>query len=79
MRVSSRPIDVRFQGAPLAQALLLLAEAANLNLVVGEGVEGVVSADFRRVAPLTAMQALAEAHGIELSFQGRTVIARRRL
>lgn len=72
-----RPIDVRLSGAPLASALALLAEAAGLGLVVGEGVEGTVSVDLRNVRPLDAMRAIAEAHGVELTFVGRTVIARR--
>lgn len=71
-----RPIDVRFERAPLTSALLLLAEQADLGLVVGEGVEGSVSASLSRVRPLQAMRALAEAHGVELTFVGRTVIAR---
>lgn len=71
-----RPIDVRFDRAPLASALSLLAEQASLGLVVGEGVEGSVSASLTRVRPLAAMQALAEAHDVELTFVGRTVIAR---
>lgn len=73
-----RVIDVRFEQAPLASALSLLADAANLGLVVGEGVDGSVSADLRRVRPWIAMQALAEAHEVELSRVGRTVIARGR-
>jgi len=71
-----RAIDVRFDRAPLASALSLLAEQANLGLVVAEGVEGSVSASLTRVRPLAAMQALAEAHHVELTFVGRTVIAR---
>lgn len=71
-----RPIDVRFERAPLTSALLLLAAQADLGLVVGEGAEGSVSASLSRVPPLATMRALAEAHGVELTFVGRTVIAR---
>lgn len=75
--VRGRRVDARFHGAPLAHALRLLAEAADLGLVIGDGVEGTVSLDLRDVAPLTAMEAIAQAHGIELEIVGRTVIARR--
>jgi type II secretory pathway component HofQ len=70
-------VDARFQGAPLESALRLLAEAANVGLVIGEGVEGTVSLDLRGVSPLEAMEALAEAHGLTISRVGRTLIARR--
>ncbi|HJL17486.1 MAG TPA: hypothetical protein RMH99_17585 [Sandaracinaceae bacterium LLY-WYZ-13_1] len=71
-------VDVRFERAPLAEALWLLADAADVGLVVGEGVDAPVTADLRRVRPLAAMRALAEAHGVELARRGRIVIARRR-
>lgn len=73
-----RPVDVRLHGAPLASALALLADAANVGLVIGEGVTGTVSVDLRRVRPLQAMRALAEAHGVELTLVGRTIVARGR-
>ncbi len=72
-----RVIDVRFEEASLAHALTMLADAANIGLVIGEGVEGTVSIDLRRVRPLDAMRALAEAHGVELALVGRTIVARR--
>lgn len=71
-----RPIDVSFERAPLAQALQVLADAAGVGLVVAEGVEGEVSLTLRRVQPLEAMRALAEAHGVSLTFVGGNVIAR---
>jgi hypothetical protein len=69
-------ISAHFDAAPLASALRFLAEASDLGIVIGEGIEGSVSADLRDVRSVTAMQTLAEAHGVELSFVGRTVIAR---
>jgi hypothetical protein len=72
-------VDARFERAPLASALRLLAESAGLGLVVGDGVEGEVSIDLRGVRPLIAMQVLADAHGVDLEVVGRTVIVRGRL
>lgn len=70
-------ISARFHRAPLESALRFLAEASDLGIVIGEGIDGHVSADLRDVRSVAAMQAVAEAHGVELSFVGRTVIARR--
>ncbi len=71
-----RPIDVSFERAPLPDALRMLADAAGVGLVIGEGVTGDVSLTLRGVQPLEAMRALAEAHGVSLTFVGRSVIAR---
>lgn len=73
-----RPVDVRFHRAPLSSALRLLAEAADLSIVIDEGLDREITADLRRVDPVEAMRALAQAHQIELSVVGRTVIARSR-
>jgi hypothetical protein len=73
-----RPVDVRLERAPLSSALRLLAEAADLGIVIGEGLEAPVTVDLRRVRPVEAMRALAVAHDVELSVVGRTVVARRR-
>lgn len=68
---------MQLEDAPLASALRLLAEAAGVGVVVGEGIEEPVSVSLRGVRPLEAMEALAAAHGVELARVGRTVIARR--
>lgn len=71
-------IDVRLERARLSNALRFLAEQANLGIVIGDGLDQEISADLRRVRPVEAMQALAEAHHVELRIIGRTVIAQRR-
>jgi len=71
-------LDLRLERAPLSNALRLLADAADLGIVIGEGVDREVSCDLRRVRPVEAMQALAEAHDIELRVIGRTTIVARR-
>ncbi len=70
-------IDVRLERARLVSALRLLAEAAGLSIVIGEGLDQEITVDLRRVRPLEAMRALAAAYGVELAFVGRTVVARR--
>ncbi|MCA9605739.1 MAG: hypothetical protein KC619_09100 [Myxococcales bacterium] len=71
-------IDVHFVRARLSNALRFLADAADLGIVLGEGLDAEVTADLRRVRPVEAMHALAEAHHVELRIIGRTVIAQRR-
>ena len=75
--VGGRRIDVRFEQAPLSSALRVLAEAAELGIVIGEGLDDRISLDLRRVRPVEAMHALARAHGVELELVGGTVVARR--
>jgi hypothetical protein len=70
-------IDVRFEQAPLSSALRLLAEAASLGIVIGEGLDDRISVDLRRVRPIEAMHAIARAHRVELELVGGTVVARR--
>ena len=73
-----RRIDVRLERARLSNAFRLLAEAANLGIVLGEGLDREISVDLRRVRPVEAMQVLAEAHDIDLRVIGQTVVAQRR-
>lgn len=77
-RVPGRRINVRFDGARLDSAFRLLAEAADVSIVLGEGLDADVTVELRSVHPMEAMRVLAEAHGVELRRIGETVIARRR-
>lgn len=77
VRRAGRPVDVRLERAPLSSALRLLAEAADLGIVIGEGLETPVTVELRGVHPVEAMRALAAAHGVALSRIGRTFVARR--
>lgn len=69
-------VDVRFEGAALREAMRLLAEVAQLDLVVEGDVAGTVSLDLRDVRPLDAMRAIAAAHGAEVEVSGRLVVVR---
>ncbi len=71
-------IDVQLHRARLSNALRLLADAADLGIVIGEGLDSQITVDLRRVRPVEAMQALAQAYQVDLHVIGRTVIARRR-
>lgn len=68
-------VDLDLRGAPMREALILLADAAGLNLVVGEGVEGRITVRLRRVRAGRAMHALAAAHRVQLEIEGNLVVA----
>ena len=70
-------IDVSLERARLSNALRLLADAADLGIVIGEGLDSEITVDLRRVRPLEAMRALAQAYDIDLQVIGRTIVARR--
>ena len=69
-----RRVDIAFHQADLPNALRLLADAAGVQLVVSDGVDGSITASFRRVDPLDAMVLLAETHGAEVELRGRFAV-----
>lgn len=73
---SARRVDVDLHRAPLADALSLLAEAAGRSLICEPDLGASVSVRLRRVDPLRAMHALAEAHGVEVQVAHGVLIAR---
>lgn len=70
-------IDVSLERARLSNALRLLADAADLGIVIGEGLDSEITVDLRRVRPVEAMRALAQAYDVDLEVIGRTIVARR--
>jgi len=75
---SGRRVNARFDDADLSDALRMLADAAGRSLVVGDGVAGRVTLDLQRVDPLSALIALAEAHGARVSTRGSIVVVETR-
>ena len=78
VRHRARRIDVRFHRAGLHHAIELLADEARVSVVVDESLRGEVSLRLRRVDPLEALYALAEAHGAQVRRQGEVLILARR-
>lgn len=60
---SRRRIDVKLHQADLTEALRLIAHSGGINLVIGQGVEGQVTVELRRVTAFAALLAIAQAHG----------------
>jgi hypothetical protein len=72
------PVDVSFHRSDMASAFQLLAEAGGFDLVMGEGLTGQVSATLRGIDPYDALRAMAEANGVEVRYDGRVVLVRKR-
>ena len=62
----------------MASAFQLLAEAGGFDVVMGEGLTGQVSATLRRIDPYDALQAMAEANGVDVRYDGRVVLVKKR-
>ena len=75
--VEERRIDVSLHGAPLSDALTLLAEEAGLDIVIEDALPDPVTLRLRSVRPGEALEALASAYGVTLSTVAGTVVARR--
>lgn len=69
-------VDASFHRADLSDALRMLADAGGLDVVVAEGVRGVVTLALRDVDPYDAIVAVASAHGARVSVRGRVVVVR---
>lgn len=66
--------NIRLYQASLDNALRLLAEAGGIDLVMQGELKTPVSVELRGVEPFDAMQALADAHGLSLTYRGGIVI-----
>ncbi len=72
------PVDVTLHESDMANAFQLLADAGGFNLVMADHLEGRVSATLRSVDPYEALEAVAAAHGVEVRYDGRVVVVRKR-
>jgi len=72
----SRRIDVDLARAPIAEALRLLADAAEFDVVVGDDVIDEVTMRLRQVRVRDALDAIAATHGLEMEWRGRVLLVR---
>lgn len=68
--------DVRLRDARLDDALRMLAEAANLGLVLPEPLTQPIRLELRAVDPVDVIEMLAASHGLEVRWQGRVLVVR---
>jgi len=63
-------VDLELSRAPIGEAFRFLAEAANVNVVLGDGVEGEVTLRLRRVTVRDALRAVAATHDLRAEWRG---------
>lgn len=70
--------DVRFHDARLDDALRMLAEAANLGLVLSGPLAQPIHLELTAVDPVDAIELLATTHDLEVTFRRGVVVVRPR-
>lgn len=63
-------VDLDLSRAPVAEAFRLLAEAANVNVVLGEGIAGEVTLRLRHVTVRDAIRAVAATQDLQAEWRG---------
>lgn len=65
--------DIRFRAAPLRDVLKMLAWLAEMNVVVPDNIEGVVSVDFRKIKVGDALNSIIKANDLDYTIEGNVV------
>ncbi|MFH0799339.1 MAG: secretin N-terminal domain-containing protein [Pseudomonadota bacterium] len=69
----SEKYDVSFRQASLREAFQFLAWVGGVNIVIPEGVEGMVNVSFRDIAIGDALAAIVKANALEYTVEGRVI------
>ena len=69
-RTLGRRVDLELSRAPVAEAFRFLADAADVNVVLGDGVSGDVTLRLRRVTVREALRAVAATHDLQTEWRG---------
>lgn len=67
--VSQAPYHIEFREADIKEALRFLAKIVNMNLVIPEGVEGVVNVTLDDIKIIDAINAITKANGLEYAVE----------
>lgn len=70
-------VDLELARAPIGEAFRFLADAANVNLVMADGIDGQVTLRLRRVTVRDALRALAATQNLETELRGNILWVRR--
>ena len=65
--------DISFRQASLREVLQFLSWIADINIIIPEGIEGVVNVNFREIRVSDAMNAIIRANALEYTVEGRVV------
>ena len=71
-------IDLDLKDADLHDVFRLIADVANINLVVSDDVAGKVTIKLKRVAWDLAACSIAASHGLELDVQDNILLVKKR-
>lgn len=63
-------VDLELSRAPVAEAFRFLADAANVNVVLGDGVDGQVTLRLRHVTVRDAIRAVAATRDLRTEWRG---------
>lgn len=64
-----RPFTIEFRGAELKEALRFLAKIAGFNVMIPEGIAGVVNVSFESTPVLDAINSIAKANGLDYAIE----------
>lgn len=71
---SAEALSLNFHEVDLREALRQLAELADLDLILGEGVQGRLSLQLRGLSHAEALALIADSHGLSLRREGRVLL-----
>jgi len=65
--------DIRFRAAPLREVLQFLAWLSGINIIIPEGIEGVVNVDFYEIAVGDALNSVIKANDLDYTIEGNVI------
>lgn len=65
--------DVSFKQADLREVLQFLAWIADVNIIIPEGLQGIVNVSFRGIRISDALNSIMRANGLESALEGRVI------
>lgn len=71
--VGDKKYDISFREASLREAMQFLAWVADVNIIIPEGIEGVVNVSFKGIKVGDALNAIIRANDLEYTIEGRVV------
>lgn len=65
--------DVRFRAAPLREVLQFLAWLSGINIVIPEGIEGIVNVNFYEITVGDALNSVIKANDLDYTVEGNVI------
>lgn len=71
--LGEKKFDITFRESSLREALQFLAWVASVNIIIPEGIDGVVNVSFKGIKVGDALNAIIRANDLEYTIEGRVV------